>query len=145
MRRRKMKRRVLAMGVTLAFVLGAATAAAAAPADFKVPFPLQAGGKKLAAGEYSAVKTAEGGLVLRQASTGKDIPLAVLERIPKPAPPDAEARLVFDEVGDFAPSYTEYVTVYILSEVWFPGEDGYRVHVTKGAHKTKVVTGGASK
>jgi len=140
-----MKRQAMTTIAAMALVLGAGIAAAAAPADFKVPFPLQAGGKKLAAGEYSAVKTAEGGLVLRQASTGKDIPLTVLERIPKPAPPVAEARLVFDEVGDFAPSYTEYVTVYILSEVWFPGEDGYRVHVTKGAHKTKVVTGGAAK
>jgi len=135
-----------ALAITVGAFLGLGIVLAAAPAGFKVPFPLQAGGKKLAAGEYSAVKTAEGGLVLRQASTGKDIPLTVLERIPKPAPPPvAEARLVFDEVGDFAPSYTEYVTVYILSEVWFPGEDGYRVHVTKGAHKTKVVTGGAAK
>ncbi|OGD15042.1 MAG: hypothetical protein A2W20_08670 [Candidatus Aminicenantes bacterium RBG_16_66_30] len=138
-----MKRQAMFTIAAMALVLGAGIAAAAA--DFKVPFPLQAGGKKLAAGDYAVAKTAEGALVLKQASTGKDIPLTVLERIPKPAPPVAEARLVFDEVGDFAPSYTEYVTVYILSEVWFPGEDGYRVHVTKGAHKTKVVTGGAAK
>jgi hypothetical protein len=138
-----MKRQAIFAIAAMALVLVAGIAAA--QADFKVPFPLQAGGKKLAAGDYSALKTADGGLALKQASTGKDIPLTVLERIPQPAPPVAEARLVFDEVGDFAPSYTEYLTVYILSEVWFPGEDGYRVHKTKGAHKTRVVTGGAAK
>ena len=138
-----MKRQALTIAVGLALLVGAGVASASA--DFKVAFPLQAGGKKLAAGDYSAVKTADGGLVLRQVSTGKDIPLAVLERIPKPEAPVTEPRLVFDEVGDFAPSYTEYVTVYILSEVWLPGEEGYRVHVTKGAHKTKVVTGAAAK
>ena len=44
-------------------------------------------------------------------------------------------------MGDFAPSYTEYMTVYVLAEVWLPGEDGYLIHTTKGAHKNKVVTG----
>jgi len=134
-----------ALVFAVALLLGAGSALASTQADFKVAFPLQAGGKKLAAGDYTAVKTAEGGIVLRQVSTGKDIPLTVLERIPKTEAPVTEPRLVFDEVGDFAPSYTEYITVYILSEVWFPGEDGYRVHVTKGAHKTKVVTGAAAK
>ena len=140
-----MKRQAMATGVALALLLVAGVASAFAQADFKVPFPLQAGGKKLAAGDYAVVKTAEGGLVLRQESTGKETPIAVIERIAQPVPPVAEPRLVFDEVGDFAPSYTEYITVYVLSEVWLPGEDGYRVHVTKGAHKTKIVNGTAAK
>lgn len=135
-----MRRQALAIAVGVFLGLGAVLAAA----DFKVPFPLQAGGKKLAAGDYAVAKTAEGTLVLKQVSTGKEIPLTVIERI-KPEAPAAEPRLVFDEVGDFAPSYTEYLTIYILSEVWFPGEDGYRVHLTKGAHKTRTVTGGAAK
>ncbi|MGZ5425487.1 MAG: hypothetical protein ACXWH4_13090, partial [Candidatus Aminicenantales bacterium] len=140
-----MKRQATATVVALAFFLVAGVASAFAQADFKVPFPLQAGGKKLGAGDYAVVKTAEGGLVLRQVSTGKETPVAVIERIAQPVPPAAEPRLVFDEVGDFAPSYTEYITVYVLSEVWLPGEDGYRVHVTKGAHKTKAVNGTAAK
>lgn len=140
-----MKRKATATVVALAFFLVAGVASAFAQADFKVPFPLQAGGKKLGAGDYAVVKSAEGGLVLRQASTGKETPIAVIERIPQPVPPVAEPRLVFDEVGDFAPSYTEYMTVYVLSEIWLPGEDGYRVHVTKGAHKTKAVNGTAAK
>jgi hypothetical protein len=132
------------MAVSLALVLAAA-APGLAQGAFKVPFAFQAGGKKLPAGDYTAAKGADGGLVLRQESTGREIPLPLLERIAKPVPPPGEPRLVFDEVGDFAPSYTEYVTVYILSEVWFPGEDGFRTHLTKGAHKTKTLPGGAAK
>jgi hypothetical protein len=112
-------------------------------ASFQISFPFQAGGKKLTLGAYALRKAPDGGLVLRQVSNGKETAVPVLERIPKPVPPVSEARLVFDEVGDFAPSYTEYLTVYVLSEVWLPGEDGYRVHTTKGAHKTKVVRAGA--
>lgn len=138
-----MKRRTMALAVGLALLLGAGVASALAQASFQIPFPFQAGGKKLAAGAYALARAADGGLVLRQASTGKETPVPVLERMPKTGPPVGEARLVFDEVGDFAPSYTEYMTVYVLSEVWLPGEDGYRIHVTKGAHKTKVVTAGA--
>ncbi|HMA54034.1 MAG TPA: hypothetical protein VKT17_06205 [Acidobacteriota bacterium] len=140
-----MKRQATVIGVALAMLLVVGVATAFAQASFKVPFPLKAGGKNLAAGEYAVVKTADGGLVLKQASTGKETTLAAIERIAQPAPPVAEPRLVFDEVGDFAPSYTEYMTVYVLAEVWLPGEDGYRVHVTKGAHKTKVVNGTIAK
>lgn len=140
-----MKRQPAALFAALAVVFAAGAAPAFAQASFKAPFAFKAGGKSLAAGEYAVVKAPGGGLVLKQASTGKETPLAVLERIPQPAPPLAEPRLVFDEVGDFAPSYTEYITVYVLAEVWLAGEDGYRVHVTKGAHKTKTVTGAAAR
>ncbi len=137
----KPRRMVVVAGLVL--LLGASVSSAFAESSLQVPFPFQAAGKKLAAGAYTVTKGADGGLVLRQASSGKETPVAALERIPKPATPAGEPRLVFDEVGDFAPSYTEYMTVYVLAEVWLPGEDGYRIHVTKGAHKTKVVKAGA--
>jgi hypothetical protein len=140
-----MKRQALAAGAALALLLAAGVASAFAQASFQVSFPFQAGGKKLPAGAYTVAKTAQGGLVLRQETTGKETPVAVLERIAASAPPAAAPRLVFDEVGDFAPSYTEYLTVYVLSEVWLAGEDGFRIHVTKGAHKTKDVKGDATK
>lgn len=139
-----MKRQAGTAMAVLALALMAGAVPALAQASFKVPFPLKAAGKSLAAGEYTVAKAPDGGIVLKQVATGKETLLAVLERVPQPAPPVAEPRLVFDEVGDFAPSYTEYITVYVLAEVWWPGEDGYRVHVTKGAHKTKVVTGAAA-
>jgi hypothetical protein len=130
-----MKRRVMLIGAALAllFVGGIVSAYAQteskipSQASFQIPFPFQAGGKKFVAGAYAIAKAADSGLILRQVSSGKETPV----------------QLVFDEVGDFAPSYTEYITVYVLSEVWLAGEDGYRVHVTKGAHKTRVVKAGA--
>jgi hypothetical protein len=136
-----MQKRSLAVLTALAFVLVGGVAWASAQASFKVTFAIKAAGKSLAAGEYTISKAADGGLVLRQEGTGKETPLAVIERIAAPAPPPAAPQLVFDEVGDFAPSYTEYITVYVLSEVWLPGEDGFRVHLTKGAHKTRTVAG----
>jgi hypothetical protein len=139
-----MNRRAAAALAALILLFAAGLATASAQASYKVPFGIRAAGKDLAAGEYAVARTADGGIVLKQVSSGKEVLLTVLERI-KPGAPVAEARLVFDEVGDFAPSYTEYITVYVLSEVWLPGEDGFRVHVTKGAHKTKVVTGAAAK
>jgi hypothetical protein len=140
-----MKRYALtALAVTVALLVAGVTSALA-QASFKVPFPFQAGGKKLTAGDYTVLKTAEGPLTLRQETTGKEFPVPFTERLPQPTPALAEPQLVFDEVGDFAPSYTEYITVYILSEVWFPREDGFRTHTTKGAHNTKVVKAAAAK
>lgn len=136
---RAMKRVVAAAMAALAIVLAVEIPPAAAQTAFKIPFEFQAGGKKFSAGEYTVVKTAEGQLTLRQAATGKESPVPFTERLAQPTPGPTEAQLVFDEVGDFAPSYTEYITVYILSEVWFPREDGYRTHLTKGAHRTRVV------
>jgi hypothetical protein len=136
-----MKRTAMAAIVTLVVLLVAGAASTYAQATFKIPFKFQAGGKKLPAGDYTVMKAAEGQLTLRQEATGKDFPVPFAERLAQPKPPVAEPQLVFDEVGDFEPSYTEYFTVYILSEVWFVGEDGFRVHTTKGAHQTKVAKG----
>ena len=127
------------LAAALAILLVAGVTPAVAQTAFKIPFEFQAGGKKFPAGEYMALKTAEGQLTLRQAATGKEFPVPFTERLPQPKPALTEAQFVFDEVGDFAPSYTEYITIYILSEVWFPREDGLRTHTTKGAHKTRVV------
>jgi hypothetical protein len=52
---------------------------------------------------------------------------------------------VFDVVGNFAPSYTEYVTDYVLAEAWVQGKDGFLIHTLKGAHKTQVIKGQKAK
>ena len=134
-----MRRRATATTAALVILLIAGAIPAVAQTAFKVPFPFQAGGNKLTSGDYAVLKAAEGSLTLRQEATGKEFKVPFTERLAQPKPPLAEPQLIFDEVGDFAPSYTEYVTVYILSEVWFLREDGFRTHTTKGAHKTRVV------
>jgi len=112
---------------------------------FKIPFEFRAAGKKIPAGEYWFGFNQAGKLILRQTASGRELELQVLEKIAPPEQPAAEPRLVFDEVGDFAPSYTEYFTVYVLSEIWLSGQDGFLIHVTRSQHKEKTVAGTAAK
>ncbi|HAR36116.1 MAG TPA: hypothetical protein DCR87_04280 [Acidobacteria bacterium] len=112
---------------------------------FKIPFEFRAAGKKVPAGEYWFGFNQAGKLILRQTASGKELELQVLEKLSPPEQPPGEPRLVFDEVGDFAPSYTEYFTVYVLSEIWLSGQDGFLIHVTKSQHKEKTVSGTPAK
>jgi hypothetical protein len=114
---------------------------AAAQTTFQIPFNFESGGKKFTAGSYLVTKTGDGQVTFKQVTTGKETALPFTGKLDPPSPPASEARLVFDEVGNFEPSYTEYFTVYVLAEVWLSGQEGYRIHTTKGAHKTKVVAG----
>ena len=127
--------------MSLVFALLAVAAPVHAQAAFTIPFAFESGGKKLPAGDYVVTKTGESQITFRQASTGKETVLAITERLKPAVPPAADPRIVFDEMGAFEPSYTEYFTIYVVAEVWLSAQEGYLVHVTKGAHKEKVVTG----
>ena len=131
--------------VIAALALAAAAPPAQAQATFKVPFTFESGGKKFPAGDYVVTKTGESQITVQQVSTGKETLLPFSQKLTPAEPPWAEPRLVFDEVGTFEPSYTEYFTVYVLAEVWLSGKDGYLIHTTKGAHKNQVVKGEAMK
>ena len=129
----------------MVFGLLVAVAPADAQATFKIPFPFESGGKKLPAGDYLVTKTGETQLTFQQVSTGKQTVLPFTEALKPAVPPAAAPRVVFDETGAFEPSYTEYFTIYVVAEVWLSPQEGYLIHVTKGAHKEKVVTGEAKK
>jgi len=131
--------------VIVAFALAAMASPAQAQAAFKVPFKFESGAKKFPAGDYLLTKTGEGEVTVRQVSTGKESVIPFSQKLTPAEPTAAEPRLVFDEVGNFEPSYTEYFTIYVLAEVWLSGQDGYLIHTTKGAHKTQVVKGEATK
>lgn len=140
-----MKKRIaLVLGAALLVTAAAAFAAQAGP-SFKVPFAFKVGTRNPAAGTYVVAGVKDGQIILKQEGTEKEYIAVSTEKLTPAEGAPAEARLVFDEVGDFAPSYTEYVTVYILSEVWLSATEGYRTHLTKGAHKTKVVKAEAAK
>ena len=53
--------------------------------------------------------------------------------------------LVFDMVGNFEPSYTEYVTDYLLSEVWLERADGLLVTATQSVHQHQTIKGQRAK
>lgn len=139
---------ITALMMVLSLALAAETQAGRSSGQaalFKVPFEFRAAGKKIPAGEYWFGFNQAGKLILRQTSTGKELELQVQEKLNPPEQPAAEPRLVFDEVGDFAPSYTEYFTVYVLSEIWLSGENGFLIHLTRSPHKERTVTGEAVK
>ncbi len=140
-----MKRFAAISSLILAFAFVSGAGQALAQATFNVSFEFEAGGRKYPKGEYTVIRNDDGQILLKQESAGKETQIPVLNKLDQPDPPLAEPQLVFDAVGNFEPSYTEYFTVYILSEVWFPGRDGFEVHVTKGAHQTKIVKGEAKK
>jgi hypothetical protein len=127
----------------LALVVGATEAFA--QGTFKIPFEFQAGGTKLPNGEYWVAQKDIGHITLRQEATGKEFQVPFTKRLAQPSPPLAEPQLIFDVVGNFVPSYTEYVTDYVLAEVWLKGADGFLVHTLKGAHKTQTIKGQKAK
>jgi hypothetical protein len=139
-------KRLIALAIgTLAFVLIAGSAIVYAQGTFKIPFKFEAGGKKLPPGEYWFAQNGEGQLTLRQESTGKEFQILFIKRLAQPTPPVEEPQLFFDMVGNFEPSYTEYMTDYVLAEVWLVGQEGFLVHTTKGAHQHQTVKGQIAK
>jgi len=129
----------------MALVLLAGATQAFAQGSFKIPFTFQAGGTSLPKGEYAVVPKDDSHITLRQESTGKEFQVPFTKRLPQPSPALAEPKIVFDVVGNFAPSYTEYVTDYVLAEVWLQGKDGFLIHSMKGAHTTQTIKGEKSK
>jgi hypothetical protein len=131
--------------VTLAFALITGGTVVYAQGTFKIPFKFQAGGKKFPPGEFRVDQKEDGPISLRQESTGKEVQIPFIMKLAQPKPPIEEPLLVFDMVGNFEPSYTEYVTDYVLAEVWLPGQDGLQVHTLKGAHQNQTVKGEIAK
>jgi hypothetical protein len=127
--------------VAVVLALVALAAPVHAQVAFKVPFPFESGGKKLPAGDFVVTRSGDAQLTFQQVSTGKETALPFIEKLTPPRPPVAEPRIVFDEMGAFEPSYTEYFTIYVVAEVWLSAQEGYLVHVTKGAHKNQIVKG----
>ena len=134
-----MKRLTIWAVAATALVLVAGAPEAFAQGTFTIPFTFQVSGTSLPKGEYSVLQKDDSHITLRQEATGKEFQVPFTKRLAQPSPPLAESQLVFDVVGNFAPSYTEYVTDYVLAEVWVQGADGFLIHTMKGAHKTQAI------
>jgi hypothetical protein len=134
-----MKRIAFQPAVLLAFILAAGGAPLFAQATFKIPFKFEAAGRKFPAGTYWIGIKDDKNIEIRQESKGLDVAVPILEKLPQPVPPLVEPELGFDVVGNFAPSYSEYVTDYVLSEVWLSGQDGLLIRRLKGAHQHQAI------
>lgn len=136
-----MKRFAIGAVAAIALLLVAGTTKALAQGTFTIPYTFQASGTSLPKGNYSVVPKDDSHLTLRQETTGKEFQVTFTKRLAQPSPPVSEPQLIFDVVGNFAPSYTEYVTDYVLAEFWLPGTDGFLIHTMKGAHQTQTIKG----
>ncbi len=122
-----MKHRMVIMVLALFTVSG--VIAFAQTANVEIGFPFMARDKDFPAGKYT-VEVAQDtrSMVLRGASGS--VIMLVVTRLGR-HDNDTDAELVFDKIGDKA----------LLSEAWFPGQDGYLVLTTKEAHKHAVAGG----
>lgn len=139
-----MKRQVV-LAVAFAFVLIAGSAMISAQSTFDIPFKFEAGGKSFSPGKYWIAQKGDGKITLQKEPDGEEVSIPFSQRLEQPKSPLEEPQLVFDMVGNFEPSYTEYVTDYLLAEVWLPGEDGFLIHATKGAHQHQTIKGLSAK
>ena len=127
--------------VAIALAMIAASIAVNAQMTVDVPFKFEAGGKPFPAGQYTIDIKADGSIELRASPSGAATVIAAKERRKPAGRAIAQPELVFDKVGNFEPSFSEYVTDYLLSEVWLPGADGVVVLTTNGKHDHQTVTG----
>jgi hypothetical protein len=128
----------------IALVMIAASMAVSAQMTVDVPFKFEAGGKSFPSGQYSIEIKADGSVELRPLPAGAATVIAAKERQKQGARPVTQPEIVFDKVGNFEPSFSEYVTDYLLSEVWLPGADGVVVLTTTGRHDHQTVQGRSS-
>jgi len=115
-------------------VLLAATFGWAQPWSLRanIPFQFSVERMSLPAGQYDFIPTGTNDENIRIVSEKKGGPsgMALVQtRLGKGINTTPQAHLVFDKVGD----------TYFLSEVWFPGIDGYLLHSTKEKHEHRTV------
>ena len=135
-----MKRLILFAALVLVFKLFLGSGVAYSQATFKIPFKFEVGDKTYAQGNY-LVAIEEGKIVLRAEKDGEEILIPVINKLEKPDPPITEPQLIFDMVANFEPSYTEYVTEYLLAEVWLTEKDGFLVLDVERSEYKKSVKG----
>ncbi len=113
----------------LAAGLGPAKAAQSVRATIPVPFIVE--GKALPAGQYDFIPNTDDRTVqVLAVGKGESANALIVTRLSAEihtTPKDAH--VVFDKTGD----------IYILSELWIPGIDGYVLHITKGKHEHRTI------
>lgn len=106
---------------------------------FKIPFKFEVRGKKYPPGNYLIAQAEEDKISLQKESDGESVIIGIIEKLPPPDPSKTEPELVFDMVANFEPSYTEYITEYLLAEVWLPEMGGVLILSGERAEYTKNV------
>jgi hypothetical protein len=136
-----MKRLITLAALVLVFTLFLGDNLAYSQATFKIPFKFEAEGKSFPPGNYWVAQQQEGNITLRREIGGEEVLIPFIKKLKQPDPPVEAPQLIFDMVANFEPSYTEYVTDYLLAEVWLSRKDGFLVLTTERSEYKKSVTG----
>ena len=136
-----MKRLIILVVLGLVFKLFLGVTIAYSQATFKIPFKFEVEGKSFPPGNYWIAQQEEGKITLRGESGALEVSIPIIKKMEQKDPPIVEPQLIFDTVANFEPSYTEYVTDYLLAEVWLTGKDGFLMLDGERAEYTKTVKG----
>ena len=136
-----MKRIILLATFLLVFTFFFGSSFAYSQATFKIPFKFEAEGKSYPPGNYWIAQKEDGKITLKRESGGEEILIPFIKKLAPPDPPIEAPQLIFDMVANFEPSYTEYVTDYLLAEVWLSEKDGFLVLASERSEYTKSIKG----
>lgn len=136
-----MKRFINLTALVLVFTFFLGSSVAFSQVTFKIPFKFEAEGKSFPPGDYRIAQKEDGKITLLREASGEEIVIPVIKKLAQPDPPIEAPQLIFDMVANFEPSYTEYVTDYLLAEVWLTEKDGFLVLGTERSEYTKSVKG----
>jgi hypothetical protein len=136
-----MKRLITLAALVLVFTLFLGDNLAYSQATFKIPFKFEVEGKSFPPGNYWIAQQEDGKITLRLETGDKEVSIPFIKKLMQPDPPVEEPQLIFDMVANFEPSYTEYVTDYLLAEVWLSRKDGFLVLTTERSEYTKSIIG----
>jgi hypothetical protein len=131
------------LGLSFTLILGSGMAYS--QATFNIPFKFKAGGKSFPPGNYWVAQKEEGKITLRKETGDEEILIPFVEKLAQPDQPTEEPQLIFDMVGNFEPSYTEYITEYVLAEVWLTAEDGFLMLSMERSEYKKSINGEKTK
>jgi hypothetical protein len=136
-----MKRLIIGVAFALVLIVFLGQGMAYSQATFKIPFKFEAAGKSFPPGDYMVTQKDEGKITFRKGATGEEFLIPFTEKLVQPKQPIEEPQLIFDMVANFEPSYTEYITEYLLAEVWLTGKDGFLVLTAERSEYQKTVKG----
>lgn len=136
-----MKRMVILVALALVFKLFIGSSVAYSQATFKIPFKFEVEDKSFPPGNYWFAQKEDGNITLRGETGGEEVLIPFIKKLSQPDPPIEEPQLIFDMVANFEPSYTEYVTEYLLAEVWLTVKEGFLMLTAERSEYNKSVKG----
>lgn len=136
-----MKHLIILAALVFVFILFFGNSVAYSQATFKIPFKFEVEGKSFPPGNYRIAQKEEGKITLQGETGGEEVLIPIIEKLALSTTPITEPQLIFDMVANFEPSYTEYVTEYLLAEVWLTDKDGFLMLAAERSEYQKSVKG----